>query len=655
MVLSLAAMAAPKTFTLSSPDGRLTVTLERGRNITYSIAYDGKAVMAPSAVGMHFTDGSDFDGRVRFVKELRSYVDEQIPAITYKRSLVRNHYHALTLRYKTFDLEVRAYDAGAAWRFVSRRGEGNVADETAEFRFADDALATVPYVREEIAADKQFFQSFESQYSIHPVSGWRSDRLAFLPVAFETASGARVCISESDLLDYPGMYLVPSDGTAVKGLWARYPKQVEQGGYNMLQGVVLSREEWIAQAGANQAFPWRIVSVVPDDKSLLDSDLVFCLSAPAADVDWSWIKPGKVAWEWWNAWNLYGVDFEAGINNETYRYYIDFAASKGIEYVIMDEGWAVNKQADLLQIVPEIDLQGLVDYANAKGVGIILWAGYWAMNRDIEGLCKHFSEMGVKGFKVDFMDRDDQQMVRFYADVARAAAKYHLVIDFHGAFKPCGLMRPYPNILNHEGVFGLEQLKWGSPDKDQVTYDVQIPFIRMFAGPMDYTQGAMRNAGRKNYYPCYSEPMSQGTRCRQLAEYIIFEAPLTMLCDSPSQYLAEPECTEFIASVPTVWDETVALDGKMGAYVAIARRKGADWYIGAMTGWDAREATLDLSFLPAGRYELTLFQDGVNAERAARDYHKSVVRRTVSTADATLKVHLASGGGCAMRLSPVKP
>ena len=305
-----------------------------------------------------------------------------------------------------------------------------------------------------------------------------------------------------------------------------------------------------------------------EDKAMLDSDLVYALSRPAQG-DFSWVKPGKVAWDWWNAWNLYGVDFRAGINTQTYKYYIDFAAENGIEYVILDEGWAVNLQADLFQVVPEIDLPGIVDYANAKGVGIILWAGYWAMNRDIEGICKHFSEMGVKGFKIDFMNRDDQQMVDFYRETAEIAARYHLLVDFHGAFKPSGLQRPYPNVINHEGVAGLEQMKWAQASVDQVTYDVQIPFIRMFAGPLDYTQGAMRNATRGNYRPVNSEPMSQGTRCRQLAEYILFEAPLTMLCDSPSNYLAEPECLRWMAAVPTVWDETVALDGQVGDYAAI--------------------------------------------------------------------------------------
>ncbi|NLZ19082.1 MAG: glycoside hydrolase family 97 protein [Bacteroidales bacterium] len=647
LLLPFCLPAAPRHFELLSPDGRLRVGVEAGPQLSYTLDYDGVAVLAPSQISVCLDDGSAYDGSVRFQKAIRSSVDTRVPATAYKRAEVHEHYNQLTLRYKTFDLVLRAYDAGMAWRFVSRTGKDFIVrDEQAEFRFAEDAEATVPYIRTERPDDSIFFNSFENYYSVHPLSQWSAGQKAFLPVSFSTQRGWRVNITESDLLDYPGMYLEHLGGTAVGGLFAPYPKEVEHGGYHMLQGIVRSAEDYIAKQPAGAALPWRIVSVATEDRRMLDSDLVWLLSRPAADSDWSWVKPGKVAWDWWNDWNISGVPFRAGINTDTYKYYIDFAAAHGIEYVILDEGWAVNLKADLFQVVPEIDLPGIVDYANSKGVGIILWAGYWAMNRDIEGICKHFSGMGVKGFKIDFMNRDDQQMVQFYTEVAETAARHHLLVDFHGAFKPSGLQRPYPNVINHEGVSGLEQMKWAQPTVDQVTYDVQIPFIRMFAGPMDYTQGAMRNATRYNYRPVNSEPMSQGTRCRQLAEYVIFEAPLTMLCDAPTNYLAEPECLDWIASVPTVWDETVALDGRVGDYVAIARRKGGDWYVGAMTDWDARELELDLSaFLPAGSYRIEFFADGVNADRAARDHVHGTQNITVSGAQHTLTVKMAPGGG----------
>ena len=647
LLLPLCLAAAPRHFELRSPDGRLCVGVDASPTLQYTLSYDGQALVSPSELAVALGDGSAYDASVRFEKALRASVDETVPTPVYKRARVRDHYNQLTLRYKTFDLVLRAYDAGLAWRFVSRsKAPFTVKNETATFRFTDDLETTVPYIRTEDPDDSIFFNSFENYYSVHPLSQWHKDEKAFLPVSFATQRGWRINISESDLLDYPGMYLEHLGGTAVGGLFAPYPKEVEHGGYNMLQGVVRSAEPYIAKQPAGAALPWRIVAVATEDRSMLDSDLVWVLGRPAADIDWSWVKPGKVAWDWWNDWNISGVPFRAGINTDTYKYYVDFAAEHGIEYVILDEGWAVNRQADLFQIVPQIDLPGIVNHANAKGVGIILWAGYWAMNRDIEGICRHFSEMGIKGFKIDFMNRDDQQMVDFYTKVAETAARYHLLVDFHGAFKPSGLQRPFPNVINHEGVSGLEQLKWAPPTTDQVTYDVQIPFIRMFAGPMDYTQGAMRNATRANYRPVNSEPMSQGTRCRQLAEYVVFEAPLTMLCDAPTNYLAEPECLAWIAAVPTVWDDTVALDGQVGDFAAIARRKGGDWYVGALTDWSARDLTVDLSaFLPEGRYRVELFRDGVNADRKASDYVREVQNIRVSAAEHTLTVHLAPGGG----------
>ena len=641
--------AAPRHFELASPDGHLRLGVDAGPQITYTLDRDGVSVMAPSGLSVQLADGTAYDGSVRFEKALRRSVDDSFATPVYKRATVRDHFNELTLRYKTFDLVFRAYDAGVAWRFVSRAKAGfTVRDEQAEFRFAEDVEATVPYVRHDSQADP-YLNSFETYYQIHPLSAWKDD-IALLPTSFALRNGWRVNITESDLLDYPGMYLKHLGGTALGGAYPPYPKEVVQGGHNRLQGIVRSKEDFIAKQPAGAALPWRIVAVATSDVRLLDSDLAYVLGRPAAGTDWSWVKPGKVAWDWWNDWNLYGVDFRAGINTQTYKYYIDFAAAHGIEYVILDEGWAVNLQADLFQVVPEIDLPEIVDYAGAKGVGIILWAGYWAMNRDIEGICKHYSEMGVKGFKVDFMNRDDQQMVQFFTRVAETAARYHLLVDFHGAFKPAGLQRPYPNVINHEGVNGLEQMKWAAAGTDQVTYDVQIPFIRMFAGPLDYTQGAMRNATRGNYRPVNSEPMSQGTRCRQLAEYVIFEAPLTMLCDSPSNYLAEPECLQWMAEVPTVWDETVALAGRVGDYAAIARRKGDTWYVGAMTDWEARELEIDLrAFLPAGRYEVEIFRDGPNADRAARDYVRQTQTVTVAAERHILPVRMAPGGGWTAR------
>lgn len=653
MMLPLGASAAGKTHELTSPDGRIAVTVNTDGKVTYSVAYAGKEILAPSEIAMRLSDGTVFgNGKVKTVVSGKHHVDGN-PTVSYKKATVDDHYNFLTLNYKNYQIEFRAYDKGIAYHFKStaKKGDFRVESERAEFNFPEDWMAWVPYVKTGFDTfEQQFRNSFENYYQHINLSAWNPKRLAFLPLVVDVPEGVKVCIMESGLYSYPGMYL--NGDKRLKGVFAPYPATIEQGGHNNLQGIVGTREDFIAKAAAGQSFPWRIIAIVPEARQLTDLDLVWQLSTPPAkDSDWSWVRPGKVAWDWWNDWNIKGVDFRAGINNDTYKYYIDFAAKHGIEYVILDEGWAVNRQADLFQVIPEIDLRELVSYARSKDVGLILWAGYWAVNRDIEGVCRHFSEMGIKGFKVDFMDRDDQPMVEFYENVAKTAAKYRLLVDFHGAFKPSGLQRTYPNVLNFEGVAGLEQMKWSKND-DQVTYDCTIPFIRMAAGSLDYTQGAMRNATRNNYFPVYSEPMSQGTRCRQLAEYAIFDAPLTMLCDAPSAYMAEPECTDFIAAFPTTWDETVPLCGEIGEYVAMARRKGDTWYVGAITNWTPRDLTLDLGFLGEGAWNMTVFQDGINADRIASDYKKLTLAMPESR---KVQTHLAPGGGWAAMITKQAP
>ena len=550
-----------------------------------------------------------------------------------------------------YGLVVRLYDDGLAYRFTTRKKDGIlVENEQVAYTFPADYTAYAPYVGHKRLLDfeGQFRNSFENTYTRLPLTQLDPRKLIFLPVLVELPGGRKMVITEADLQGYPGLFLNNStEAPVLKGVFAPYPKKEEQGGHNQLQMLVTEREPYIAATEGTRSFPWRVMAVSKDDSQLLDNDLVYRLAPASKLADASWIKPGKVAWEGGNAWNLYDVDFKAGINNETYKYYIWFASQHGIEYVILDEGWAVNKKADLMQVVPEIDLRELVAYARERNVGIILWAGYHAFDRDMERVVSYFAEMGVKGFKVDFMDRDDQKIVDFLHRAARVCAEHRMLLDFHGIFKPTGLNRTWPNVINYEGVFGLEQMKWSPETVDQVTYDVTMPFIRMVAGTMDYTQGAMRNATRRNYRPVNTEPMSQGTRCRQLAEYIVFESPLNMLCDSPSNYLKAPECFGFIASVPTVWDRTEALDGKLGERIAIARQSGDTWYVGALTNWDAREVVLDLSFLEGDGWKVESFSDGRNAHRAACDYVK---RTEMLPADKKLTVKMAPGGGCAARI-----
>ncbi|MDR1782808.1 MAG: glycoside hydrolase family 97 protein [Dysgonamonadaceae bacterium] len=644
---------AEKSINLTSPDGRLTVSVSVADRITYSVLHDGIVLLNPSPVSMSLTNGTVFGKNSHLKKNSVKEFHETIQTAVYKKNTIADNYRELKLDFKEgFSLIFRAYNDGVAYRFISALTKPfEVASEEASFNFTANNKAYIPYVNAtNKTLEQQFFNSFENTYSHIPVASFDEKRLAFAPVLIEASEGKKICITEADLLHYPGMYLHKGDTeNSLKGVFAPYPKEIEQGGHNMLQGLVKSREAYIAKVEGKTNFPWRVIIVSSEDKDLTNSDMVYRLASSNPEKnDFSWVKPGKVAWDWWNDWNLYNVDFKAGINNETYKYYIDFASKQGIEYVILDEGWAVNRQADLFQIIPEINLKELIAYANSRNVGLILWAGYWAINRDIERVCSHYSEMGIKGFKVDFMDRDDQPIVEFYAEVARVAAKYKLLVDFHGAYKPTGLHRTYPNVINFEGVHGLEQMKWSDASVDQVTYDVTIPFIRMVAGPFDYTQGAMRNATRGNYRPVNSEPMSQGTRCRQLAEYIIFESPLNMLCDNPSNYLAEPECTRFIAEIPTVWDETKAVNGKVAEYITIARRKGNTWYVGSLTNWTPRNLEIDLSFIGQGEFVGEVFRDGANANKAARDYKKETIK---IPADRRLKISMASGGGWVIKIT----
>lgn len=575
------------------------------------------------------------------------------------------HYSCTVVDFGDYSVELRAYHKGVAYRFISNiDGDYKIIDELAEFSFSEDDKAWIPYVnfRPDATSDyaTQFETSFENTYTYTALKDidWR--RLIFAPIVVER-NDLKLWISESNLEDYPGMFLSNRDGDGILDTeFAPRPKEVEQGGYNMLQGMVKSRHDYIADCHGSRTFPWRVVAIGKEDRNLVSNALVWELADECRLEDTSWIKPGKVAWEWWNDWGLEGVDFKPGINNQTYKYYIDFASRYGIEYVILDEGWSVKGEADLMQVVPEIDIPELVAYGEERGVGIILWAGYWALNRDIEGLCKHYSEMGVKGWKVDFLDRDDQEMVRFVYDLAEIAAKYKLLVDYHGVYKPTGLQRTYPNAINFEGVHGLETMKWLGAEHDQITYDVTLPFIRGAAGPVDYTPGAMRNAAKGHYYPDYSRPMSQGTRCHQLAMYIVYYAPLTMLCDSPTNYEKEPEFTKFLAEIPTKWNlgKKFSKDSKIGEYVQVMADNHIDtdeasreWYIAGLNGHKARKATIQLS--PEYRVKsVEVYVDGDNAKRDGSDYKRyTISEEEYNKNKGVIKVKMAPGGGFVIRLT----
>lgn len=640
-----------KKYELKSPDGKLITSISLDNKINYSVSHEGDIILNPSNLSVQLDNGLVWGIGSNLQNSKTVSVNQEILASFYKRNIIKDHYNELTLSFKEkFNLIFRAYNDGVAYRFASTGNKDFIVkNEEASFNFEKDFNAFIPYVKGEFKdIESQYSNPFENKYTYTLLSKMNRNLLAFSPLVMNLDGGKKVCLAESDLENYPGMFLINTDGsTSLRSNFAPYPAVTKQGGYNQLQKIVTSRENFIAKCKAKAKLPWRAIIVSKEDKELADNDMVYKLATPSRLNDLSWIKPGKVAWDWWNSWGLSNVDFVAGINNPTYMAYIDFASKNGIEYVILDEGWAVNKQADLFQVVPEIDLKKLIAYAKSKNVDIILWAGYYAFDRDMERVCKHYSEMGIKGFKIDFMDRDDQLMVDFNYRAAKTAAKYKLLVDFHGTYKPTGINRTYPNVINFEAVHGLEQMKWTGPELDQVTYDVTIPFIRMVAGPLDYTQGAMRNATKRTHRGINDEPMSQGTRCRQLAEYVVFESPLNMLCDSPTNYDKEQECTNFISTIPTVWDNTIAMNGEIGKYVSIARQKKDVWYVGSMTNWETRSIELDLSFLKEGNYEAEVFHDGVNANRIASDYRKEIIS---IPSNRKMAITMAQGGGYAMKI-----
>lgn len=651
LLLLPCSLIAQKTYTLKSPNQKLKATVTAGNQILIGLNHENTVVLAPSPVSMTIGNGETLGTNPKVKKVARHSVRQNLPSPFYKKSAIEENYNEMTLAFQgKYSLQFRLYDNGMAYRFVTHKpGEIIVSNEQADLQFPENFSTYTAYVNSTAPTfEQQYTNSFEQPYSHEKIMQLNDKRLKILPLIVELPEGKKLCITEANLENYPGMFLNnTTDRPSLQAHFAPYPKRVEQGGHNQLQLLVKERENYIAKTQGSRSFPWRIFVVSSSDKELTDCDMVYSLASPSRIQDISWIKPGMAVWDWWSDWNTSGVDFKSGINNDTYKYYIDFAANHHIPYVILDEGWSVRLKADLFQVVPELNLPELAEYAKNKNVGLILWAGYYPLKRDMEKVVKHYAEMGIKGFKVDFMDRDDQLISEFLYETAATCAKYKMIVDFHGIHKPTGLQRTYPNVLGYEGVNGLEQMKWTPRSYDAVTYDVSIPFIRMLAGPMDYTQGAMRNASRQNYYPCYTEPMSQGTRCHQLAMYTIFESPFCMLCDNASEYLREPECTEFIRQVPVTWEQTIALDGKIAEYVVLARRHNKEWYVGAMTNWTPRELEIDLSFLGEGNYQMEIFRDGKNAAKIGKDYKREILPVPDNR---KVKISMAPGGGWTARI-----
>ena len=636
-----------KNFQLLSPNGDLTVNITTDTKLQWSVLHKLQNIIMPSAISMQLKDGSLLGDNMVITSTKVIRVKEVIDAINYKKDKIDNVYNQLLINCKgAYGIIFRAYNDGVAYRFFTKKKDSIIIQsEEANFNFDKDYQAFIPYARD-LRDHEKYTQSFEALYDHINLSKFEKDTLAFLPLLVDMGNNKKVAILEADLEDYPGMFININQQTrqGLQGVYAPYPLEEKNGGYSNINYIATKRANYIARTRGTRTFPWRVVVISENDKDLANNDMVQKLASPPRISNISWIKPGKVAWDWWNDWNISHVDFKAGINTATYKYYIDFAAANNIEYIIMDEGWS--ESSDMRKISSKINMEEIIAYGKQKNVGVILWASWYAVTRIMDEVFDKYARMGIKGFKIDFLDRDDQKMVASVYEIAKSAAKYKLLVDFHGMYKPTGMQRTYPNLINFEGVKGMENVKW-TPNDDVPKYDVTIPFVRMMAGPMDYTPGAMRNATKSNFRPSNSLPMSQGTRCHQLAMYVVFEAPLQMLADNPTAYMKEQESTSFISKVPTTFDETVALDGKVGSYVAIARRKENTWYVGAMSNWEERDLNIDFSFLGEGNYEAEIFKDGMNADKDATDYKREVI--AISSKD-KMFIHLSNGGGWAARI-----
>jgi Glycoside hydrolase 97. len=627
-----------KEYKVISPDSKISLTINVGTDIKWSATREGKEIINNSKIAMILANGKILGENEKVRKAAVSQLNDIIkPVVANKKSEIIDNCNILTITFSSgFSLQFRAYNDGVAYRFeTSMKDEITVKNEISDFIFPAGSHSWYPL-------ETSFMSHNERTFIYSSLDTIANKHLASLPTLFQV-NGVDVLITESDIEDYPGMWLVGGGSGKISGVWSKYPDTEKQKGE--LDLLITSTKDYIAKTNGVRTFPWRVFVIAPSDIKLLESDMVYKLAPPNKIADTKWIKPGHVAWDWWNANNIYGVDFRAGINNDTYKYYIDFASKNKIEYIILDAGWY--DSSNILKSIPDINIPELCHYAESKNVGVILWVAWKTFWDKMDEAVVLYEKWGVKGVKVDFMQRDDQKVVNFYLEAARKTAEHHLIIDFHGAYKPDGLGRTWPNALTREGVKGMENDKW-SKDIDP-DHDATIPFTRMVAGPMDYTPGAMVNMDKANFTPNYTRPESQGTRAHQVALYIIYESPLQMLSDSPSTYMKEQETTDFIVNIPTVWDDIIGIDGKVGDYLLLARRSGKEWFVGAITDWTSRDMDLDLSFLPAGNYSMEIFRDGINADRYAGDYKH--LKTNVKSGD-KMKIHLAPGGGWAARITP---
>ena len=645
LLVGTLSMNAGNVYTLNSPNGKIKVEIGTDKHLSYLIIHQEDTLLAKSEIGLTLHSGFTLGENPVVVKSKKKTITENIVAPFYRFNRFTASCYELDLKLKGgFGILFRVYNEGVAYRFyTTHASEMTIKNELAEFNFSKDHAVYLPYSTND---QQPLAMAFQNIYDATTLSQAAS-KLAFLPVTIDYANGIKLTLLEADLENYPGMF-VESQGNEhrLQGKFAPYPAKTDFYPWRQ-QEYVTKAEDFIARTSGPRSYPWRILAITEKDTEMPVNNLVYALASPNRIGDYSWIKTGKVAWDWWNDWNLKGVDFKAGINFDTYKYYIDFAHNHGLEYIVLDEGWYNSKEGSILKPIDNIQLPKLIEYGKSKGVDIVLWAVFNVMDENLETICKTYADMGIKGFKVDFMDRDDQTAIEMVERLAACTAKHHLILDLHGIYKPHGLNRTYPNILNYESVFGMEECRWTEAKNDMPLYDVTFPYIRMMAGQVDFTPGAMRNGTRDNWKAIYTKPISMGTRCHQAACYIVQDSPFTMLADTPTNYEADEPYTRYIASLPVVFDKTIVPQGEIGKYIVTARKKGNDWYVGGQSNWDERTLTLKFDFLADGDYEAIVLKDGINANHDAEDYK---IEKYDIHQNSEMKIHLASGGGFVIKV-----
>ncbi|MEX6686822.1 glycoside hydrolase family 97 protein [Danxiaibacter flavus] len=630
---------------LYSPDSLIKVHLAISNKCSYAIFYNGQPLMLPSAIDLELGDGTRLSSHLEKLKiSSRSIHEEIISPVPEKRRHIPDVYNELTVHAgDKFSIIFRAYNDGVAYRIATKFKDSIVIkSERAEFNFTAQTNAYYPEVKKRNNQDI-YHTSFEEPYQYKPLDSISNKILAFSPVLVVPSTGPKVCITESDLEDYPGMFIAGTGSNSLRGGFAPYPKKevILKGEYS--QVYVSEREDYIANTKGTRSFPWRVLMIAPHDKDLPANDLVYRLASPSKVKDVSWVRPGKATDEWIITENLFNVPFRSGINTATYKYYIDFAKRFGFDRIMMDAGWSDNN--DLFAVTPSLNMDEIAAYAKQQGVGLSMWTLAMTLDKQLEPALQQFKKWGVDFIMTDFIDRDDQKAVQFYYKIAEACARHQIMIMFHGAFKPAGFNRTYPNAITREAVLGSEYNIWS--DKANPRHNLLLPFIRMTAGPMDYEPGMLDNGTEKTFRPIAEKVMSLGTRCQQLAMFVVYDSPMQFFAGNPSQGLLEPQFMELLGSIPTVWDTTIVLEGRVGEHIVTARRKNNDWYIGAMTNMHEKTFVIPLDFLDNRIYNATICEDGVNADRYASDY--KLYSKEVSSND-SLTIKMAPGGGYMVRL-----